>query len=342
MALVHHEEIVEIAAHFLGRIHGGKNIELRPIGEGRKHTGQHGSLDLLGNIQLRTDSLLLCRHRLQLVDIGPDVGIHLLESFKQFLDLIAGFNGNLEGFFVLQILNHGSGNTADLVDGIDDLSFDKEEAHPDGQHNHQNDGDNNHRQEVRHVLLQVGHVHIDAHHGNGLTLAVKDRRIGRSDVAVGIVIDQLDLFGGIVLVDGIGGFLAAFHVLLVITQLTGTFLQVGVPDVDQVILKGYEDIVILNVGIGLEGIQEIQHLIVVLVLVFRFQIVGDGIAVDQFRRRLGVGVGGGSAVFHFLVHILGAHHQADDENQNQGQHRKAEQYRILELMLFTHLICPFR
>ena len=41
VVVVHQEEVVEVAAHLLGGVHGGVDIELLPVGEGGEDPGQH-------------------------------------------------------------------------------------------------------------------------------------------------------------------------------------------------------------------------------------------------------------------------------------------------------------
>ena len=56
MIIINQEEIVEIAADFLGRIHGCKEFKLLPIREGRKYTGQRIELDSAGQVQFCPDA----------------------------------------------------------------------------------------------------------------------------------------------------------------------------------------------------------------------------------------------------------------------------------------------
>ena len=46
MVRIDQKEVIEIAAHLLGRRHGGKEFELRPVGKGRKNHRQHVDLDV--------------------------------------------------------------------------------------------------------------------------------------------------------------------------------------------------------------------------------------------------------------------------------------------------------
>ncbi len=67
--IIHHEEIVEISAHGLGRIHGGVECNLPGAYRRREDGGQHVCLNVVGQVQLRfhlgrllRDPLLLEHH----------------------------------------------------------------------------------------------------------------------------------------------------------------------------------------------------------------------------------------------------------------------------------------
>lgn len=49
---IQQKEVEQIAAHFLGRGHGGMQLEVVAIREGRKLAGKHGALDHGGMLQL--------------------------------------------------------------------------------------------------------------------------------------------------------------------------------------------------------------------------------------------------------------------------------------------------
>ena len=52
------EEIVEVAADFLGRSHGCEEVDVLAFWERWKHAGHHGHLDVAGDAQLRLDAFL--------------------------------------------------------------------------------------------------------------------------------------------------------------------------------------------------------------------------------------------------------------------------------------------
>ena len=77
MIVVDQEEIIEIASHFLGGIHGCIDIKFIPLGEGREDPGQHIGLDLGRDGQLRSDPFFLGRHFLQEFHIIPQLDDHI-------------------------------------------------------------------------------------------------------------------------------------------------------------------------------------------------------------------------------------------------------------------------
>ena len=83
MLLIHHKEIVEIAAYLLRRIHGCIDIELCAVRERREDAGQHGALNVSGNIQLRPDSLLLCRNTGQILNIVFQTVGHVIKCLTK-------------------------------------------------------------------------------------------------------------------------------------------------------------------------------------------------------------------------------------------------------------------
>ena len=106
MTLIHHKEIVKVAAHLSGGIHGSIDVELQPVRKGREDTGQHGGLDVTRHVQLRADALLFRRHRRQVPDVFVDLRLHLLDGFRKVLDLVS--RGDMQagngGFCIASVL----------------------------------------------------------------------------------------------------------------------------------------------------------------------------------------------------------------------------------------------
>ena len=155
------EEVVEVSAHLLGRVHGGVHVELLPLREGRENPGQHVRLDLGGHVQLGADALLLRRDGGQVLDVLVDLQLHGLDGLGEGLDLVAGadvqlgngrtllpiFSGGdsahpcgggapLTGAAVGHVLQSGTGY---LIDGVDYKPVHQQhQDHAGGDHSRQN------------------------------------------------------------------------------------------------------------------------------------------------------------------------------------------------------------
>ena len=90
MVVIHHEEVIEVSADLLGRLHGGKEAELMPVGERRKESGQLAALNRIGHGKLGPDTFLLCRNPLHLIHILQRFRRERGKRFCQYLDLISG------------------------------------------------------------------------------------------------------------------------------------------------------------------------------------------------------------------------------------------------------------
>ena len=88
VAIIHHEEIIKIAADLLGRIHRGVDVKFLAVGESREDTGQHRFLDMRCHIQFSADSFFLGGDGRNFLDVGGDVCFHLLQRIVQRFDFI--------------------------------------------------------------------------------------------------------------------------------------------------------------------------------------------------------------------------------------------------------------
>ena len=167
MGIIHQEEVVEIAAHFLGRVHGGINLELSPFREGGENIRQHICLNLGGDIQLRADSLLLRGHLQKLPDVGIHILLHLPERLVENAHLILGLYlhlGENRAFhdgtlpFRLHQLGRRIGQLPDRCCQCPGGSFDHNRGDNACNHNHEN-------HELTHKAGQIPHdvVHLDIH-----------------------------------------------------------------------------------------------------------------------------------------------------------------------------------
>ena len=91
MILINKEKVVKVSAHIPGRVHGGKQIDLWPLREGRENMRQHTLLNLLCRAQLPNDLLLFSFLVLQLhlLPLHPADRIHLLpQRLAGFVDFL--------------------------------------------------------------------------------------------------------------------------------------------------------------------------------------------------------------------------------------------------------------
>ena len=115
--LVDEEEVVEVAADLLGRVHRGVDVEFAAVGEGGEDIGQHICLDARGERELRADALLFGGDARDLLDVRPRALRERREGLCQDLDLIAGTVG----------LFHLKGGVA-VAQGVDAFRHDLERA----------------------------------------------------------------------------------------------------------------------------------------------------------------------------------------------------------------------
>ena len=90
MILVDQEKVVKVAADLLGRIHAGVDVQLRPLGEGRKDVRQHVGLDAVGERQLDVHALLFGRDGGKVLFVFGQIPLHIRHHEAQVFHLVAG------------------------------------------------------------------------------------------------------------------------------------------------------------------------------------------------------------------------------------------------------------
>ena len=80
MILVNEEEIIEVSADLARRRHGGKDVKLLPLREGRKDVRQHIRLNARGESKLDAEALLLRRNDNEIANVGVHVLLHALQA----------------------------------------------------------------------------------------------------------------------------------------------------------------------------------------------------------------------------------------------------------------------
>ena len=179
MVIVDEEEVVEVAADFLGRVHGGIQVEFVPFREGREVARQDASLDGVRDVQLTGQALPLGGERLQVVHIVQDGVLHLVDVHGEQFDLVlARRAGGERGLGERVLPGEPHRFRGDFPDGLRD-PFPKEPLEEERrQDDSEQGGERNVQKEVVPGALQGLHLLLDAEDGDGLTLVVLDRDEG--------------------------------------------------------------------------------------------------------------------------------------------------------------------
>ena len=187
MVVIHQEEVVEVAAHFLGGGHGGIEVKLVPLREGRENTGQHIRLNLGGHVQLGADALLFSGDPGQVVQVFHNAGLQRFDFPVQIADFILGVDGQVDhvffrvAVFAFGKLHCGPGQHGQRFGG--NFAHDQDEAQ--AEHRHQRHGANHHvHQELIAFVHHVVHVDVHAQDGPGLALRIQHRFIGGAEPSV--------------------------------------------------------------------------------------------------------------------------------------------------------------
>ena len=104
MVLVQHEEIIEVSADLLGRLHGRIDVKLGPVREGREDPRQHVRLDLGRNIELRADPLFFFGDLEQVCHVQLHVREHVRQGDRQHLHLVAGMDLGIRQDQLLRVI----------------------------------------------------------------------------------------------------------------------------------------------------------------------------------------------------------------------------------------------
>ena len=89
MVIINKEEIVEISADLLGRVHCCEDIKLRPLGERREDIREHIRLDLRCKLQLCSYTFLFLSYLGYILDILSCLGGKVCKALREHLHLIA-------------------------------------------------------------------------------------------------------------------------------------------------------------------------------------------------------------------------------------------------------------
>ena len=81
--IVHQEEVVEVAAHLLGRSHGSVDVKLRTLRESWIDAGKHTGLNMFGYIQFCADTLLFGSNSSEMFNVVIDFSLHRFDCLSQ-------------------------------------------------------------------------------------------------------------------------------------------------------------------------------------------------------------------------------------------------------------------
>ena len=170
MILVDQEEIIEVAADLLGRVHAGIDVKLLPIREGGENAGQHIRLDPGGKGQLRADTLLLRRDPGDLADVVPGLLGERGKGLRQDLDFVVGA---VDGLHLKGLVASAEGVDAPghVLDGPDHLPG-LGQGGDDGQQHH-------HRGQDQHRDLGVPCTILIERHGALVDIGIAGQQSGR-------------------------------------------------------------------------------------------------------------------------------------------------------------------
>ena len=132
MIVVDQEEIIEIAAHFPGRIHGGIQVKiLSPVGKRREFAGQYVGLDLRRDAELSAGPCLLPRDFDQVLQVPDDSSLHGADLMVQIFDLVMAVEvqiNDVRGCILPLFLSEFSGLGTQLIDRLRDVAPHKKYA----------------------------------------------------------------------------------------------------------------------------------------------------------------------------------------------------------------------
>ena len=335
MVIIHQEEIVEIAAHLLGRGHGGVNIELMPLRERRENARQHGSLDMPGHVQLRADALLLRRNAAQIADILIQLRHHVLERLGQVLHLIPGVHIHPELRQALHFALHQSdGGPVQRAQRADQYPVHIVVIREDRHHQHRQR--HTQRQHPELAYLLIDHVHGDVHTGqrHRRAGAVEDSHIGRGQIAVLLVVGDEDVLLGIHGEGLVHQLVAAAVIGIRIPQVTDAVLtgHARVPDVEHDLFLRHDHIEILQAQLFLCVQQVAVYLLVVVILFAGAVIPLHAVAVDKSGGHGGLTKGQLGIVFLHPRPVQ----PGDGRREDGHQHRRHDHQPQHQLGLQTH------
>ena len=190
---IHHEEVVKVASHFLGRVHAGKQLQLRVVRVGGKDARQHVRLYLRCHVQLRGKALLFGGGVCQFFYILVHVHAHFLHGTGQHgkfvLPLDAGEAVGRDAASVLGKVGCLVGDEPDGAHNPDKQDTDEQGDKPQRDERGRERGG---RAVLLLELLDFAHGLDHAHDGHDAPRAVGDG-YGRCYVTAGCIVREADI-----------------------------------------------------------------------------------------------------------------------------------------------------
>ena len=124
MVVVDQEEVIEVSADLLRRIHGCEDLKFLTVRESGEDTGNHSLLDLACHIEFCMNTLLLDRDVGKILHIILHISFHIGQKETEIFNLVTcGYveTGEMTGakFFISAIVNIMRGGLCNPVDRLD-------------------------------------------------------------------------------------------------------------------------------------------------------------------------------------------------------------------------------
>ena len=283
MIVVHHEKVIEVAAHFFCRRHCGINIKFLSLREGREYTGEHVCLYLCRDIELRLDTSLLGRDRGIFLDVMPDVAVHFREGIGECFKLIACMYIDSRQVILFKRVCHLSGCIIQPVYRSHDLLAKRKVEDYSCKHRCDKYREAKGTDESKEAPLDVigGKIKTDKRHR--LSRTVKDRIKAAGDMAVGRISVETYLLDGVLSEGFFTGFLAAVHVGLALPE-PRIRIVIRLPYIDEVVFVRHEDIEELHCSLIPGHSQIAEHLVIIFIGLKSLNIALYAVSVYIVRR----------------------------------------------------------
>ena len=185
VVVVDEEEVIEVAADFLGGGHMGVKAELVPFRERREGVRDDPLLDAARDIQFAFHPVFLGRDRLQVLGVIHDGEFHLVDVHRQQFDLVFALGGvSQRDFGQFVVPGEPDGFRGDPPDRFRDSPANRPAIGEGDQRDHDERGKRDLFEELRAGGPEFDHLQLDAHDTDDIAVAVLDGDQG-TDVGSG-------------------------------------------------------------------------------------------------------------------------------------------------------------